>query len=106
MLEVWAPQEEVESGYVQRPLDNPLRTCGVPLPPRILFPVEGGMMLELTCPYCATVDEPYLGWQVFDNGAVHLRAECRSCGRYIKYLKQSEPDGSPSVWALMAPSRP
>ncbi|MCC6156100.1 MAG: hypothetical protein IT367_20210 [Candidatus Hydrogenedentes bacterium] len=63
-------------------------------------------MPEVTCPHCATVAEPDLGWQVFDNGTVHLRAECRSCGRYIKFMPQREADGTDSVWAQNAPLRP
>jgi len=61
---------------------------------------------EIACPYCGVVAEPDLGWQVFTNGTVHLRGECRSCGRFIQYLKQFDLDGAPSLWLLMAPVRP
>lgn len=63
-------------------------------------------MLELTCPYCAVIDEPDLGWQVFSNGTLHLRAQCRACGAYIKYMPQRDADGADSVWAKNAPQRP
>lgn len=61
---------------------------------------------ELACKSCGVVAEPDLGWQVFANGTLHLRAECRACGRYITYLPQREADGSPSEWVKAAPVAP
>jgi len=60
----------------------------------------------LRCRFCSYEGEPDLGWQVFGNGTVHLRAECRKCGRYIQYLKQADADGDPTVWVLAAPIKP
>lgn len=63
-------------------------------------------MSELTCPYCAVVAEPDLGWRIFSNATVHSRAECRACGSFLQYLPQWDADGSPSKWVLLAPTRP
>ena len=60
----------------------------------------------IKCRFCFHEDEPDLGWQVFDNGTTHLRAEGRKCGRYIQYLKQTDADGQPTVWMQYAPTRP
>jgi len=60
----------------------------------------------LKCRGCSYEGEPDLGWQVFGNGTVHLRAECRKCGRYIQYLPQADADGVPTVWMQAAPTRP
>ena len=57
------------------------------------------------CGHCFAEDVPVLSWQRFSNDTVHLRAECRSCGRYIRYLPQSYEDGSPTVWLELAPIR-
>lgn len=59
----------------------------------------------LLCDHCGADEEPDLGWQVFSNGGVHLRAECRACGRFLMYAPQRDGDG-PSVWVSMAPTRP
>lgn len=60
-------------------------------------------MLTITCPFCGVVEEPDLGWQTFVNGTTHLRAECRACGRYIRYLPQRDELGNPSAWMQIAP---
>ena len=60
----------------------------------------------LKCRGCSYEGEPDLGWQVFRNRTVHLRAECRKCGRYIRYLPQADADGVPTVWLLAAPTMP
>ena len=56
--------------------------------------------MTLTCHHCGVIEEPDLGWQVFGNGTTHLRAECRACGRYIKYVPQTPENLS------LAPLRP
>ena len=60
----------------------------------------------LKCRFCSYEGEPDLGWQVFRNRTVHLRAECRKCGRYIRYLPQADADGVPTVWLPAAPTMP
>lgn len=46
---------------------------------------------SLQCKRCFHKGEPYLLWQEFDNGTIHLRAECRDCGAYIQYVPQVSP---------------
>lgn len=57
----------------------------------------------ITCPHCGVLEEPDLGWQVIADGRKQLRAECRACGRWVKYMPQRDDDGSPSIWVRMAP---
>ena len=61
---------------------------------------------DLQCRDCYHKGEPDLGWQVFANGTLHLRAECRKCGRYIKYVPQHDEDGNPTPWLGEAPAPP
>ena len=61
---------------------------------------------DLQCRYCFHNGEPDLGWQVFSNGTIHLRAQCRACSAYIQYMPQQDEDGNPSVWVKAAPTKP
>lgn len=56
-------------------------------------------MPTLVCRSCGVDDEPELAWQTFANGTLHLRASCRSCGRYIQYVPQTP------EWLDVAPGR-
>ena len=46
---------------------------------------------SLECRNCFHNGEPWLVWQEFTNGTIHLRAECQVCGRYIQYVPQVTP---------------
>lgn len=43
----------------------------------------------LICRSCGVEDGPELEWQTFSNKTLHLKASCRSCGRYIQYVPQN-----------------
>ena len=60
----------------------------------------------IQCRLCFHLGEPDLGWQVFSNGSLHLRAECRKCERFIQYMPQTAEDGGPTAWVMMAPTPP
>lgn len=59
--------------------------------------------LRIDCSHGCGLVLPMLSWQEFSNGTVHLRAECPSCKRYIKYLPQrvtaGGEDRGPSIYA-------
>ena len=64
---------------------------------------------ELSCKVCGVVAEPDLGWQVFANATIHLRADQVVSGlalTFLQYLRQHEDDGAPSPWAKAAPLAP
>lgn len=41
---------------------------------------------SLTCKRCGLIDEPLISQQ-----GVHVRADCRGCGAFIKYIPQGAP---------------
>lgn len=59
--------------------------------------------LTLPCKYDCGAVLPMLSWQEASNGVVHLRADCPSCKRWIKYLPQRVTvggiDRGPTIWA-------
>jgi hypothetical protein len=48
---------------------------------------------ELTCHRCGVVDRPVLAWVPCNppSEIVHLRADCASCGRFLKFVPQFHP---------------
>jgi hypothetical protein len=42
----------------------------------------------VTCPHCGAT-EFKTRWQTFVSGVRHVRMECASCKRFVRYLKQS-----------------
>ncbi len=54
--------------------------------------------LLLDCPRGCGLVLPMLSWQEHSNGTVHLRADCPSCKRWIKYCPQRDDQG-PTVYA-------
>lgn len=47
------------------------------------------MTERLACQACGWT-EARLQWQTFANGTRHIRAECRRCGRYIRFVPQTQ----------------
>jgi len=45
------------------------------------------MRPKINCKNCLS-DEVLFREQVFENGTRHLRAECKSCGKFIQYVEQ------------------
>jgi hypothetical protein len=43
----------------------------------------------LACRCCGAADVPRLTWQACRNGRWHLRADCRACGAFLKWLEQT-----------------
>lgn len=55
------------------------------------------MLPTLTCAGCAKAAVPQLSWQQMSSGAMHLRADCGECHRWIKFVEQSP------LWLSLAP---
>jgi len=55
---------------------------------------------KLFCTVCDTRLPPMLSWTIQKNGAVHLRADCPKCGRWLTWLAQTE------QWVRKAPRHP
>lgn len=47
-------------------------------------------MSKLYCKNCHFENEYTTKKQTFKNGSVHIRAECKRCNSFIKYLPQSD----------------
>lgn len=47
-------------------------------------------MSKLYCKNCHNEKEYTTRKQTFSNGSVHIRATCKECGTFIKYMPQSE----------------
>jgi hypothetical protein len=45
----------------------------------------------IRCPSCLRCDQVAYTWQAFANGTRHVRADCRRCGRYIKFAPRRSP---------------
>lgn len=54
----------------------------------------------VACRECGTVDAPRVSWQQNERGPAHLRAECQYCGRWVKWLPQTD------EWLQLAPAPP
>ena len=68
-------------------------------------------MVTLTCRNCGVLDSPKITLQLFTNGTEHVRADCKTCGAYIKYLpKQYRPRPVPrppsKPWELPPMKKP
>lgn len=40
------------------------------------------------CPYCGGEDAT-MRWETFSNGTTHIRVECATCGKYLRWAKQT-----------------
>lgn len=58
----------------------------------------------LHCKKCHVVATPSLSWQATATG-IYLRADCPSCGRYIKWVDQ-QPNGPDAELVRNAPPKP
>ena len=45
--------------------------------------------MTLPCPHCGHAVSPRLKWQPCSNKTRHIRADCPSCGRFIKYVSHT-----------------
>lgn len=48
------------------------------------------MKLLCNCPECKKVQDAYWRFNYNKNGTVHIRCECKICGRFIKWVTQDE----------------
>lgn len=51
---------------------------------------EERLMIEEMCRNCGRLVPLKLAWQLLANGYHHLRGSCSVCGKYVKYLPQTE----------------
>jgi sarcosine oxidase delta subunit len=51
---------------------------------------------KITCPHCGVLDEPELS-----ESGPHIRADCRNCGKYMKFVRQNLPGLEREYWDNM-----
>jgi hypothetical protein len=47
-------------------------------------------VIRQPCKSCGKEELPVLKWQRFTDSTRHIRAECRECGSFLKYIHKSE----------------
>jgi predicted nucleic acid-binding Zn-ribbon protein len=48
-------------------------------------------MEKVICSNCGSVDNYHKTKQEFEDGSIHIRATCKDCGKYIKYVPKDAP---------------
>ena len=59
-------------------------------------PTENVIIPGISCKSCGH-DRVKTAWQTFSDGRTHLRADCASCGRFLRYLPQQGAPPAPTT---------